>query len=97
MAIFQIKQIGTYPYYLFPCEWWRKTVNKLQAGFARSNINPMLGIQVRGYFKERIGYFPTMNAYEESGYEALSSRFKAGVAERIVEGAKKLLGMLKEG
>lgn len=43
-----------------------------------------------------IGYFPTMNAYEEGGYEARSSRFKAGVAERIVEEAKKLLAMLKE-
>ena len=44
-----------------------------------------------------IGYFPTMNAYEEGGYEARSSRFKAGVAERIIEEAKKLLSMLKEG
>ena len=44
-----------------------------------------------------IGYFPTMNAYSEGGYEAASSPFKAGVAERIVEEAKNVLSMLKEG
>ena len=43
-----------------------------------------------------IGYFPTMNAYTEGGYEARSSSFKAGVAERIVEEAKKMLTKLKE-
>ena len=43
-----------------------------------------------------IGYFPTMNAYTEGGYEAKSSPFKAGVAERIVAEAKLVLGMLKE-
>jgi len=43
-----------------------------------------------------IGYFPTMNAYTEGGYEARSSSFKAGVAERIIEESKKMLTMLKE-
>ena len=43
-----------------------------------------------------IGYFPTMNAYTEGGYEARSSSFKAGVAERIVGESKKLLTKLKE-
>ena len=40
-----------------------------------------------------MGYFPMKSAYDEGGYEARSSRFKAGVAERIIEGAK---GLLKE-
>ncbi len=41
------------------------------------------------------GYFPTFDAYKEGGYEAGSSRFKAGVAERIVAGALDVLAELK--
>lgn len=37
------------------------------------------------------GYFPMQDAYEQGGYEARSSNFKAGVAEYIVEEGKKLL------
>jgi len=40
------------------------------------------------------GYFPLMDAYEEGGYEARSSRFKAGVAERIIAESKALLAEL---
>ena len=43
-----------------------------------------------------IGYFPMQNAYDEGGYESASSKFKAGVAERIIDEAKVMLGMLKE-
>ncbi len=42
------------------------------------------------------GYFPMMDAYEEGGYESRSSRFKAGVAELIIEEGKKLLEEIKE-
>lgn len=42
------------------------------------------------------GYFPMMSAYDEGGYEALSSRFKAGVAEKIIEESKNLLNELKD-
>ena len=42
------------------------------------------------------GYFPTMDAYEEGGYEANASRFKAGVAELIVREGQALLTQLKE-
>jgi len=38
------------------------------------------------------GYFPTKSAYDEGGYEARASRFKSGVAESIINGAKALLG-----
>lgn len=41
------------------------------------------------------GYFPTRDAYEEGGYEAASSRFRAGVAELIVEEGKQLLWELR--
>ncbi len=37
------------------------------------------------------GYFPMQDAYDEGGYEARSSIFRAGVAERIVEEGKALL------
>lgn len=40
------------------------------------------------------GYFPTMNAYEEGGYESRSSYFKKGCAEYIVQKSKELLGAL---
>lgn len=33
------------------------------------------------------GYFPTRDAYEEGGYEARSSSFKPGVAEKIIDAA----------
>ena len=41
------------------------------------------------------GYFPMIDAYEEGGYEARSSSFKAGSAELIVEEGCKLLSELR--
>ena len=41
------------------------------------------------------GYFPMQDSYDEGGYEARSSRFKAGVAEFIIEEGQKLLTNLK--
>jgi hypothetical protein len=41
------------------------------------------------------GYFPMKDAYDEGGYEAKSSNFKAGVAELIIDEGKKLLTDLK--
>ena len=42
------------------------------------------------------GYFPMEDAYAEGGYEARSSNFKAGVAEKIIAEAKAILdGMRK--
>ena len=41
------------------------------------------------------GYYPTQDAYDEGGYEAGSSPFKAGVAEFIVSETKQLLDSLK--
>ncbi len=40
------------------------------------------------------GYFPMLDSYEEGGYEARSSIFKAGVAEKIIEEGKKILAEL---
>ncbi|NLD88052.1 MAG: hypothetical protein GX633_07315 [Clostridiales bacterium] len=37
------------------------------------------------------GYYPMQEAYDEGGYEARSSRFKAGIAERIAKGGVELL------
>ena len=43
------------------------------------------------------GYFPMQEAYDEGGYEAKVSRFKAGVAEYIIsEGTKLLNELLKK-
>ena len=42
------------------------------------------------------GYFPMMEAYQEGGYEAGSSNFKAGVAELIIEEAQQMLAELKQ-
>lgn len=41
------------------------------------------------------GYFPMQDSYDEGGYEARSSRFKAGVAELIIEKGQKLLESIK--
>lgn len=40
------------------------------------------------------GYFPTKEAYDEGGYEARSSSFKAGVAELFVKEGKDILSKL---
>ena len=41
------------------------------------------------------GYFPMKDAYDEGGYEAGTSNFRAGVAELIIEEGKKLVEDLK--
>ena len=41
------------------------------------------------------GYFPMQDSYDEGGYEARSSRYKAGTAELIIEEAKALLAGLR--
>ena len=43
------------------------------------------------------GYFPMKEAYDEGGYEARSSIYAAGVAERIVEEGLTLLDQMRAG
>ena len=43
---------------------------------------------------ECYGYFPMRDSYEEGGYEAGSSRFACGVAEKIIEVGVDMLGKL---
>ena len=43
------------------------------------------------------GYFPMKDSYDEGGYEARSSSFKSGVAERLVEEGSNLLSSLLNG
>ena len=42
------------------------------------------------------GYFPMKDAYDEGGYEAGTSSFKAGTAEQIIEEGKQLLKEMAE-
>ena len=42
------------------------------------------------------GYFPMQDAYDEGGYEARSSYFKAGVAEHLITEAKAMLGEMEK-
>ncbi len=42
------------------------------------------------------GYFPTLDAYTQGGYEAVNSNFRAGVAERIIAGGIELLNELSK-
>ncbi len=41
-----------------------------------------------------LGYFPMQSAFDEGGYEARTSRFRGGVAERIIQGGKDLLSKM---
>lgn len=41
------------------------------------------------------GYFPMKSAFDEGGYEARTSRYQAGVAERIIVGGRELLEEMK--
>ena len=43
----------------------------------------------------REGYFPMKDSYDEGGYEARSSRFKSGVAERIIKEGISILESMK--
>ena len=47
-----------------------------------------------GLTNDGIGYFPMQEAYDEGGYEARSSNFKAGIAELIIDEGKKILAEL---
>ena len=40
---------------------------------------------------DSVGYFPMQEAYDEGGYEARSSNFKAGIAELIIDEGKQML------
>ena len=42
------------------------------------------------------GYYPMQDAYDEGGYEARSSNFKAGVAEKIIDIGLEMLEQLKK-
>ena len=42
------------------------------------------------------GYFPMKDSYDEGGYEAGTSNFKAGAAERIIEEGKRMLSELRK-
>ena len=42
------------------------------------------------------GYFPMQSAFDEGGYEARTSRYAAGVAETIIDGAKSLLEEMRK-
>ena len=43
----------------------------------------------------REGYFPTKDAYDEGGYEAKTSNYKAGAAEQLIAEGKALLDTLR--
>ncbi len=43
----------------------------------------------------REGYFPTKDAYDEGGYEAKTSLYKAGAAEQLIREGKDLLATLR--
>ena len=42
------------------------------------------------------GYYPVQSAYDEGGYEARSSKFQAGVAEKIADASVQLLNSLQD-
>ena len=42
------------------------------------------------------GYYPMKDAYDEGGYEARSSNFKSGVAERIIDAGIEMLAELRK-
>ena len=44
----------------------------------------------------KLGYYPTQAAYDEGGYEAKTSQFKAGVDKRIIDTAKALLDEMRQ-
>lgn len=49
-----------------------------------------------GLTNDYAGYFPLKEASDEGGYEARTSKYKGDVAEKIIEGGKKLLKELAQ-
>ena len=49
-----------------------------------------------GLTNDYAGYFPLKEAFDEGGYEARTSKYKGDVAEKIIEGGKKLLKELAQ-
>ena len=48
------------------------------------------------YTNSSEGYFPMQDSYDEGGYEARGSNFKAGVGEKIIASGKELLNDLSK-
>ncbi len=42
------------------------------------------------------GYFPVQSAYDEGGYEARSTQYRAGVAESLINAGKELLAIIQK-
>lgn len=42
------------------------------------------------------GYYPTQDTYDQGGYEAKASNFKAGVAEKMVEVGLSMIEEMKQ-
>ena len=41
------------------------------------------------------GYYPVQSAFNEGGYEALTSRYVAGTAEKLIETSTEIIKTLK--
>ncbi|MBR4768978.1 MAG: hypothetical protein IK088_08380 [Lachnospiraceae bacterium] len=66
-------------------------------GLAMKEIEPYKMVMPVCLMNGTQGYYPMMDSYEEGGYEARSSYFKAGTAEFVVSEARKLLKETEEG
>lgn len=60
-------------------------------GLAMKEIEPYKMVMPVCLMNGTQGYYPMMDSYEQGGYEARSSRFKAGSAEFLVDQARELL------
>lgn len=63
----------------------------LKVGFAKANIDPPLGIGMRGYFIPRYA----KGAFDEGGYEARTSDYTSVITEEIVKCGKEILAELR--
>ena len=48
-----------------------------------------------GLTNGNFGYFPVQSAYDEGGYEARSTKYRAGVAESLINAGKELLSKVR--
>jgi hypothetical protein len=76
---FQIMQLGDVVFTAIPGELFSALGTQIE-----NALNP-LKVFVVGYAGDYIGYIPDMLAYDEGGYETLSTLLQKGEGERLVE------------
>ena len=85
-----VLKIGNVAFFGFPGEPFTALGRAIKEAEGYDMILPCCNMNAKE------GYFPPQEAYDEGGYEAKSSNFKAGVSERLVNAGLEMLAELRK-